>query len=123
MTGCICTACCCPQWSKLMHVYCCLQYNQGMAFTEGERGRPYLRRLLPPALLRGLCTALASLQYNKGMAFTEGERDRMYLRGLLPPAVLSQEVQADRVMQNIRNKPNDLEKHTYLMSLQVGPNA
>lgn len=60
------------------------------------------------------------MQYNKGMAFTDAERDRLYLRGLLPPAVLSQEVQAERAMMNIRSKPNDLEKHTYLMSLQVG---
>ena len=59
------------------------------------------------------------MQYNKGLAFTEAERDRLYLRGLLPPAVLSQEVQADRVMQMIRSKSNDLDKHTYLLSLQV----
>ncbi len=59
------------------------------------------------------------MQFNKGLAFTEAERDRLYLRGLLPPAVLSQEVQADRVMQMIRSKSNDLDKHTYLLSLQV----
>ena len=41
-------------------------------------------------------------QYNKGLAFSLLERDRLYLRGLLPPAVLSQEVQAERVMTNIR---------------------
>jgi hypothetical protein len=43
-----------------------------------------------------------NLQYNKGLAFSQLERDRLYLRGLLPPAVLSQEVQAERVMTNIR---------------------
>ena len=53
------------------------------------------------------------------MAFSEEERERLYLRGLLPPAVLSQEVQAERALINIRSKPNDLEKHTYLSSLQV----
>lgn len=42
------------------------------------------------------------VQYNKGLAFSQLERDRLYLRGLLPPAVLSQEVQAERVMTNIR---------------------
>ena len=42
------------------------------------------------------------MQYNKGLAFSQKERDRLYLRGLLPPAVLSQEVQAERVMTNIR---------------------
>ena len=46
--------------------------------------------------------ALPAFQYNKGLAFSQLERDRLYLRGLLPPAVLSQEVQAERVMTNIR---------------------
>ena len=54
-----------------------------------------------------------------GLAFSEEERERLYLRGLLPPAVLSQEVQAERALVNIRSKQNDLDKHTYLSSLQV----
>jgi malate dehydrogenase (oxaloacetate-decarboxylating)(NADP+) len=54
-----------------------------------------------------------------GLAFSEGERDRLYLRGLLPPAVLSQEVQAERALVNIRSKSSDLERHSYLTSLQV----
>jgi hypothetical protein len=41
-------------------------------------------------------------KYNKGLAFSEAERDRLYLRGLLPPAVLSQEVQLERAILNIR---------------------
>lgn len=57
-------------------------------------------------------------RYNKGLAFSQLERDRLYLRGLLPPAVLSQEVQAERVMTNIRSKVKPVDKHTYLMSLQ-----
>jgi malate dehydrogenase (oxaloacetate-decarboxylating)(NADP+) len=51
--------------------------------------------------LHATCPALLP-QYNKGLAFSQLERDRLYLRGLLPPAVLSQEVQAERVMTNIR---------------------
>jgi hypothetical protein len=54
-----------------------------------------------------------------GLAFSEEERGRLYLRGLLPPAVLSQEVQAERSLINIRSKSSDLERHTYLTSLQV----
>jgi len=54
-----------------------------------------------------------------GLAFSEEERERLYLRGLLPSGVLSQEVQAERAMINIRSKQNDLDKHTYLTSLQV----
>jgi hypothetical protein len=57
-------------------------------------------------------------KYNKGLAFSETERDRLYLRGLLPPAVLSQEVQLERTVLNIRSKDSDLEKYTYLTSLQ-----
>jgi malate dehydrogenase (oxaloacetate-decarboxylating)(NADP+) len=57
-------------------------------------------------------------KYNKGLAFSETERDRLYLRGLLPPAVLSQEVQLERTVLNIRSKDSDLDKYTYLTSLQ-----
>jgi malate dehydrogenase (oxaloacetate-decarboxylating)(NADP+) len=57
-------------------------------------------------------------KYNKGLAFSESERDRLYLRGLLPPAVLSQEVQLERAILNIRSKDNPLDKYTYLSSLQ-----
>ena len=54
-----------------------------------------------------------------GLAFSEVERDRLYLRGLLPPAILSQTVQAERVMINIRAKASDMDRHSYLTSLQV----
>lgn len=56
----------------------------------------------PPILPPSTCPPFACPQYNKGLAFSQLERDRLYLRGLLPPAVLSQEVQAERVMTNIR---------------------
>lgn len=57
-------------------------------------------------------------KYNKGLAFSEAERDRLYLRGLLPPAVLSQEVQLERAILNIRSKEDALDKYSYLQSLQ-----
>ncbi|KAG2437633.1 hypothetical protein HYH02_011272 [Chlamydomonas schloesseri] len=57
-------------------------------------------------------------KYNKGLAFSDAERDRLYLRGLLPPAVLSQEVQLERTLLNIRSKDSDLEKSTYMQGLQ-----
>ena len=50
-------------------------------------------------------------KYNKGLAFSDAERDQLYLRGLLPPAVLSQELQVERVMINVRSQPNDLERY------------
>jgi malate dehydrogenase (oxaloacetate-decarboxylating)(NADP+) len=58
-------------------------------------------------------------KYNKGLAFSDSERDRLYLRGLLPPAVLSQEVQLERTLLNIRSKVADLDKYMYLGQLQV----
>lgn len=48
----------------------------------------------------------------------QAERDRLYLRGLLPPAVLSQEVQLERSILNIRSKDDPLDKYVYLTSLQ-----
>lgn len=49
---------------------------------------------------------------NKGTAFTEVERDALGLRGPLPPRA-SPTVQAMRVLNNFRRKPNDLEKYIY----------
>jgi malate dehydrogenase (oxaloacetate-decarboxylating)(NADP+) len=55
---------------------------------------------------------------NKGTAFSEAERDALGLRGLLPPGIHSLEVQIDRVLENVRQKPNDLERYIYLAGLQ-----
>ncbi len=58
-------------------------------------------------------------KYNKGLAFSDSERDRLYLRGLLPPVTLSQEVQLERTMLNIRSKASVMDKYVYLQNLQV----
>jgi malate dehydrogenase (oxaloacetate-decarboxylating)(NADP+) len=55
---------------------------------------------------------------NKGTAFTEKEREAFGLIGLLPPRVHTMEEQALRVIENLRRKPNDLEKYIFLISLQ-----
>ena len=55
---------------------------------------------------------------NKGTAFTNEERAAWKLEGLLPPRVLTQEMQLVRVMQILRKKPSNLEKHVFLMGLQ-----
>lgn len=55
---------------------------------------------------------------NKGTAFTLEERDRLGLRGLLPPRVHTLEEQAERVLENIRRKPNNLERYIFMISLQ-----
>jgi len=54
---------------------------------------------------------------NKGTAFTEQERDALGLRGLLPAHVLSLELQAERVLTNLRRLPDDLEKYVALNAL------
>ena len=55
---------------------------------------------------------------NKGTAYTEAERDCLKLRGLLPPRVHSPAELELRVLANIREKPTDLERYLYLVSLQ-----
>ena len=55
---------------------------------------------------------------NKGTAFTEQERAALKLRGLLPPRILTQDQQVQKVLENFRNEPSDLEKYLYLISLQ-----
>lgn len=55
---------------------------------------------------------------NKGTSFTAAERDALGLRGLLPPRIFSQAERAQHVMNNIRRKPDDLEKYLYLIGLQ-----
>ncbi|MEJ2203174.1 MAG: NAD-dependent malic enzyme [Gemmatimonadota bacterium] len=55
---------------------------------------------------------------NKGTSFTEAERDALGLRGLLPPKVLSQELQATRIITNLRAKPSDLDRYVSLVALQ-----
>jgi malate dehydrogenase (oxaloacetate-decarboxylating)(NADP+) len=54
---------------------------------------------------------------NKGTAFTERERDALGLRGLLPPHVLSQDEQATRVLEHLRQQRDDLDKYVALAAL------
>jgi malate dehydrogenase (oxaloacetate-decarboxylating)(NADP+) len=72
----------------------------------------------PPAedLPRGIALLRDPL-LNKGTGFTEKERDAYGLRGLLPANVLSMDLQAERVLTNLRHLPNDLEKYVALNAL------
>ena len=54
---------------------------------------------------------------NKGTGFTDQERDALGLRGLLPAHVLSIQAQAERVLTNLRQQPNDLQKYVALNAL------
>jgi malate dehydrogenase (oxaloacetate-decarboxylating)(NADP+) len=55
---------------------------------------------------------------NKGTAFTEEEREALGLRGLLPPRVFDLKTQVERVMENYRRKPTDIERFIHLGALQ-----
>jgi malate dehydrogenase (oxaloacetate-decarboxylating)(NADP+) len=54
---------------------------------------------------------------NKGTAFTREERNALGLRGLLPPHVLTQDVQAQRIMTNLRNFSDPLDRYVALNAL------
>ncbi|MCE2683256.1 MAG: NAD-dependent malic enzyme [Flavobacteriia bacterium] len=55
---------------------------------------------------------------NKSTAFTHDERDQKSIRGLLPYAVSTQMVQVKRVLRNLRKKPTNIDKYSYLSALQ-----
>jgi len=71
----------------------------------------------PSALYRGV-KILHDPVRNKGTAYTDAERDYLALRGLLPPRVHSPAEQELRVLGNVREKPTNLERYLYLVSLQ-----
>lgn len=55
---------------------------------------------------------------NKGTAFTEKERKIFYLDGLLPPRVQTVDDQLDRVYKAYTSIGEDIQKYTFLRSLQ-----
>ncbi|CAF1476136.1 unnamed protein product [Rotaria sp. Silwood1] len=55
---------------------------------------------------------------NKGTAFTIEERQTFRIHGLLPPTVTTPHLQVERVMENLRNMPDDLARYVALNSLQ-----
>jgi malate dehydrogenase (oxaloacetate-decarboxylating)(NADP+) len=76
---------------------------------------------LPPPLPDWFPRGAALLRdpaLNKGTAFTPAEREALGLRGLLPPQVGTQELQANRVLENIRRLQTPLSKYILLEALQ-----
>jgi malate dehydrogenase (oxaloacetate-decarboxylating)(NADP+) len=89
------------------------------AFLEKSRAAEDKAMILVRML--GLPTGVALLRdpaLNKGTAFTEKEREILSLQGLLPPRVHNLEEQISRVLENLRRKPNDIEKYIFMISLQ-----
>src|SRR5215831_11395625 len=54
---------------------------------------------------------------NKSTGFTEAERQALGLIGLVPDVTESIETQLSRVLQQLKGKPNDLERFIHLMNL------
>ena len=67
--------------------------------------------------LRGVAL-LRDPHLNKSTAFTDAEREALGLVGLVPDGLDSEEVQIQRVLQQLAYKPTDLEKYIYLSALQ-----
>eukprot|EP00897_Mesotaenium_endlicherianum_P010376 jgi/Mesen1/9367/ME000061S08810 len=80
--------------------------------TENQSMTPWMRCVASGVEL------LRDPRFNKGLAFTKEERNRHYLRGLLPPAELDQELQLERLMENIRGYANPLQKYVAMMDTQ-----
>ncbi len=55
---------------------------------------------------------------NKSTAFTREEREALKIRGLLPYSVSNQDIQIQRIMENMKRKDSDIEKYILLSSLQ-----
>ena len=51
---------------------------------------------------------------NQSTAFTEAEREALGLLGLVPDGLDSEEMQIQRVLNQLAYKPNDMEKYIYL---------
>jgi malate dehydrogenase (oxaloacetate-decarboxylating)(NADP+) len=56
-------------------------------------------------------------QLNRSTAFTAAEREALGLTGLLPAAVDTEETQIQRALQQLGQKPTDLERYIYLIQL------
>src|SRR5271169_5224040 len=86
-----------------------------------ERGCPTSQldggMMIQPATPRGIAL-LEDPILNRGTAFTLNERVALDLDGLLPPVVETLDQQSRRCYLAFGRKPDDLERHIYLRSLQ-----
>lgn len=61
---------------------------------------------------------LRDRKLSKSTAFTTEDRVNYGLRGLLPYAIANQELQKNRVIENLRKKASNIEKYIFLSALQ-----
>ena len=79
--------------------------NKPPSITPLQTDKPSGRELLESSAL------------NKGTAFTLEERAALGLEGLLPPSVETIDKQRQRALQQLGQKPTDLERYIYLIQL------
>jgi len=58
-----------------------------------------------------------SLLCFKGTGFSESEKDRLGIRGLVPPRVFDMDLQLQRIMLNLNQCRDNLEKYVFLSAL------
>jgi malic enzyme len=80
--------------------------------TDPATGEKYL-----PVRLRGQAL-MTDPMLNKGTAFTREERAALGIQGLIPPSICTIEKQLERVYENYRLQPGDLDRYLYLAALQ-----
>ena len=54
---------------------------------------------------------------NKSTAFTEAEKESLGLVGLVPDVTETEDLQLQRLVSQLAQKPTDLERYIYLISL------
>lgn len=70
-----------------------------------------------PGVPRGI-DILRNPRFNKSTAFSAAERDALGLVGLVPEGIDSEELQIQRIHQQLAQKTTDLDRYIYLSSLQ-----
>ena len=89
-----------------------------MASTPTARGKRAASQAAPASVdgKRGI-DILHDPVINKATAYTEQERQALGLVGLVPDVTESEDLQLRRVLQQLGDKPTDLERYIYLVSL------
>ena len=60
---------------------------------------------------------LLTFTSQQGTGFAESEKDRLGIRGLVPPRVFPMEMQLQRIMLNLNQCRDNLEKYVFLSAL------
>jgi malate dehydrogenase (oxaloacetate-decarboxylating) len=84
--------------------------------TYSKRTDPFTGEEFVEVPFKGLALTEQPV-FNKGTAFTEEERYVLDLIGLLPEGIATLEIQKRRTYGSFSDKPNDLEKYVYMLSL------